>query len=388
MKEPIDDCRVVARRRSVHRTIVCLITHMSGPGGAQKATMRLARELRLRGHVVEVWPLYTGAPLELYSHVQVLMDVEKPGPLERCLIYWRLIRKLRSLRPDAVVSFLPLACVMGQTAALLAGVRCRIASQRNPGWSYHNIMQACDKLAGTLGAYTCNVANSYAVRDSFASYPLDYRNRLVVIYNGVELRPSALQQVEARRKFNLPAEAPLLVAVGRLSLQKNYSLLVEVLSGLPHVHLAIGGGGELQDSIRQQATSLCVSERLHLLGKVNPTDIPDLLRAGDIFVHPSLYEGQSNALLEAMCAGLPILASNIPPQVETLTLGKGDLAGWLLPPDDANAWRRAVTELIHNRDARQNLSGRAKERAADFCWERMADGFENIIERCFDVSNG
>jgi glycosyltransferase involved in cell wall biosynthesis len=354
--------------------LICLITHNNW-GGAQHALQRLAAELGRRGHHVEMWALY-GRPVDSdrTDGYRIVFPQAAPGAVGYGRIFARLVRGLRSARPDAVISFLPLANVAGQLAACLAGVRRRVASQRNPHWTYQPFMQLCDRVAGSIGLYTQNIANSDSVRDSFVGYPRAYRRRISVVYNGIAWSASSLAKDAARAKFGLPAESPLVVTIGRLSEQKNQALLLEALSRLPRAHLAIAGDGELGGVLQAQARRLSIQERVHFLGTLDAPSVADLLAAADLFALPSLYEGQSNALLEAMSAGLPIVASDIAPQAETLRD-----AGRLLPVDDTRAWVQALGDLLSDAGQRSSLAMRARQRAAMFTIERMADGFERAV---------
>jgi glycosyltransferase involved in cell wall biosynthesis len=359
--------------------LICLVTHTHS-GGAQQALSRLSEELRRRGHMVEVWALY-GRPCDdgHIAYSRIVLPQPAPGAFGYVRIVWRLARALRLAGPDAVISFLPLACTAGQFAACVAGVPSRVASQRNPHWTYQPFMQLCDRIAGSTGLYTRNVANSESVRESFAGYPSAYLRRLTVVHNGLSWRPSSLSRADARAKFLLPVDVPVIVNVARLSAQKNQSLLLRVLERLPHAHLAIAGDGELGDALRTEATRLGIAARVHFLGRLDQPAVADLLAAADLFAQPSLFEGQSNALLEAMNAGVPVVASDIPPQVETLRGDDGEPVGRLLPVDDATAWVREIGDLLHDPGLRRRLAARAGERAADFTIERMADGFERAI---------
>ena len=117
-------------------------------GGAQEALLRLARELRARGHDVETWFLYEKSSLYRNEEgIRVLLPEASPGASGYLRILGRLVRQLKAHRPDAVISFLPLANSLGQMASRLAGVRRRVASQRNPYWSYSPL----DAAAGQAG---------------------------------------------------------------------------------------------------------------------------------------------------------------------------------------------------------------------------------------------
>jgi len=361
--------------------VICLITH-NEPGGALNALFRLAEELARRGHRVDVWPLY-GCEDEAPHIVpcSVVLPRSTPGLFGYARIIARLVQRLRATRPDAVVSFLPFANVAGQLAALMSGVPNRVASQRNPSGTYGRFMRVGDRIVGSIGVYTRNIANSDSVRSSFGGYPRSYVKRLLVVHNGLTWPPSGKARSAARAKFGLPIDDPVIVNVARMSRQKNQSLLLHVASRLPAVHLAIAGDGELRKALRDQAAHLNIEGRVHFLGLLDQASVADLLAAADLFVHPSRFEGHSNALLEAMNAGIPILASDIAPQVETLCGHAGEPAGRLLDADDEAGWTKAIESLLNDAGQRRRLAARARERAADFSIERMADGFERAI-RC------
>jgi glycosyltransferase involved in cell wall biosynthesis len=359
--------------------LVLLITHMD-QGGAQEALLRLARELRARGHDVETWFLYEKSPLYRNEEgIRVLLPQTSPGVSGYLRILGRLVRQLKAHRPDAVISFLPLANSFGQMASRLTGVRRRVASQRNPYWSYSRWMQRLDKLAGSLGCYTANVGNSQSVLDSFAHYPASYRRHLTVVHNGIDWRPSCLDVASARTRFGLPADEPLILNIGRLAEQKNQTLLLRALAALPTGHLVLAGDGEDRSELEAIAERFGIAGRVRFLGEVKRADIPDLLRAADIFAMPTRFEGQSNAVLEAMHAGLAIVSSDIPAQVETLGGPGPDAVGELLPLEDDAAWIAALDALVRDPDRRAALAERARTRAQLFTAERMADGFERLI---------
>jgi glycosyltransferase involved in cell wall biosynthesis len=359
--------------------LVLLITHMD-QGGAQEALLRLARELRARGHDVETWFLYEKSSLYRNEEgIRVLLPEASPGASGYLRILGRLVRRLKVHRPDAVISFLPLANSFGQMASRLAGVPRRVASQRNPYWSYSPWMQRLDKLAGSLGCYTANVGNSQSVVDSFAHYPAGYRRHLTVVHNGIDWRPSSLNAAAARERFGLPADQSLILNIGRLAEQKNQALLLRALAALPAGHLVLAGDGEDRGKLEALAGQLGIAGRVRFLGEVRRADIPDLLRAADIFAMPTRFEGQSNAVLEAMHAGLAIVSSDIPAQVETLGGPGPDAVGELLPLEDDAAWIAALDALVRDPDRRAALAERARTRAQLFTAERMADGFERLI---------
>jgi glycosyltransferase involved in cell wall biosynthesis len=360
--------------------IILLVTQMEG-GGAQAAAVRVASGLRGRGHNAETWFLYRKRSIQgAEEWVRVMLDRPPRTPLDYLRVAEQLGRRMRAFRPDAVVSFTHYANVLGQCVARAVGVPGRVASQRNPAWSYPRIARIADRVIGSLGWYSVNVMVSRSVADSFARYPRRYRRRATVVYNGVPFTPSSLSREAARRRFGLPLEPILILNIGRLSRQKNQQALLKALPAVAGAELVLVGDGELSAELRVEAKRYGVEARAHFLGEIGAADVPHVLRAADVFAMPSRYEGMSNALLEALCAGLPIAASNIPPQAEVLRPDGASAAGLLVAPDDVSGWESALNRLTRDAALRHGLGLRALERARDFELERMIDGFERCVE--------
>src|SRR5204862_3171720 len=166
-----------------------------------------------------------------------------------------------------------------------------------------------------------------------------------------------------REKLGLDSDACLLVAFGNLYPFKGHRHLIEALGILAGrhrtLHLAIAGRGDLSDALSTQARELGIGGRLHLLGL--RADVSAVLKAADIFVLPSLSEGLPLALLEAMFAGRPIVASEVG---EVGTALAGGEVGALVPPADAAALAVALDDLITHPDRARALGAAAATRAA------------------------
>ena len=368
------------QRASKPLRIVGLVTHNSH-GGAQTALTELMNALAARGHRTEVWFLY---------RTRGEHEIEAPGarlfcprPAGGASGYLRaalaLHRALRQERPDALVSFLPLANVFGQMLAMLAGVPARVASQRSPGWTYAGPIQMLDRIAGTIGIYGQTVCVSEAVRNSFAHYPAAYRDRLIVVSNGIAPRSTCAEKPVARRALGLPVRAFVIAAIGRLCAEKNLKLIVDALEQTPGVLLVVAGDGENRAALERYVQTIGVRDRVIFLGHLATAKVSELLSAADLLVQPSLFEGQSNAMLEAMAAGLAVLASDIPPQRQTLIDEEGRHCGLLLPLGEPETWAHALQRLQIDAKERQRLGRAAAERSAAFTVERMAEGFEAAI---------
>ena len=358
--------------------ILCVASFLN-VAGAPEAILRLGRQLRHRGHTVENWFLYKKGEVPLDPRFdRVLRDTPRPSPLQYAGLFLKLVADIRREKPDVVVAFLPLANVMALTAARLAGVRVTVASQRSPGDTYGRIMRILDRLLGSIGVFSRVVCVSEAVEQSFSTYPKAYRDRLCVVHNGIEWTPSTLTREAARARFNLPADGLVAASAGRLSAQKNYPLLLEALAQAPGVVAVIAGDGELRDALASQARDLGIADRVRFLGAIARADIPDLLRAADVFVQTSLFEGQSNALLEAMNEGMPTLVADIPEQRETLTDTRtGETVGDLAPIGQPDAWASILVGLRDDPARRAALAAAAKALVdRQFTVDRMIAGFE------------
>lgn len=386
-RENVLDFRKSARRgrsRSAARPLrIAFIVSFWSRGGAPNVAARLGEALQERGHTVEVWYLYRRSDQPLpHGSCSILLDRDLSGTLGYLALPWLVLRRLVGFRADAVISFSPLAHVVGQVMAAAAGVRQRIASHRVVCNQYSPSLRACDRLLGSIGGYTSIAAVSEAVRASVSAYPEAYRRRVRVIHNGVDRVPSTLARADARAAFGLPDDAPVVLAVGRIAAQKNYSLLINAVARLEGVHLVIAGDGPLRGEMERLAGSLGAGGRLHLPGHLHRGALSDLFRACDVFAIASIFEGQSNALLEAMAEGMPIVASDIPEQVETLRDDAGLDAGLLVPARDLDAWTRAIGRLVEDPDLRASLAHAASIRARHFTIDHMVEGFERAARGC------
>lgn len=368
----------VTRPSPEPRKIIGVISFMNA-AGAQEALLRLARQMRARGHLMEVWFLYQEDNIHADEpFIRVFDHRPRLSPLQYVSVFIRLCRAIAAARPDAVVGFLPLGNVFGLTAAALVGTPRRVASQRAPAVTFGRVIRRLDRLLGCTRVYGSILCVSQAVKASFADYPAAYRAKLGVIHNGIEWDAAAETPAQARQRLGLPGDAFLYVAIGRLKPQKNYGFLIEAFAAVSDGLLVIAGDGPLRSELEAHAKVLGVTDRIIFLGALDRRGVRLLLRAADIFVQPSLFEGQSNAVLEAMHSSLPVVVSDIPEQRETvLDPATGDIGGLLVTLSDTMAWTRALEELRIDpeRSALLSATGQAMVERR-FALDRMIDGFE------------
>ena len=213
-------------------------------------------------------------------------------------------------------------------------------------------------------------AVSQKVATEIAAIGLTPRNRLDVIYNGVDTQGFAAAHGD-RARFKLPEDKFLLLFVGDLRTpRKNLGTVLKALKHLPeHVHMAVAG--YLPGSpYPEEAKALGIADRVHFLGLVK--EMPVLMHSVDAYVFPSRYEAMSLSLLEAMAAGLPVVTAHTAGGAEIITPECGIV---LDDPDDPQALAQAVGRLASD-DAQRLAMGRAaNELATGFGWARMAQQY-------------
>lgn len=293
----------------------------------------------------------------------------------------RLLRRLRLERPAVIVTFTPF---LGAVAALAARypTRSRVVSTLHA--ASDRVGRGALRLDATvarLGWYARIVACAPSVAASYARNGPAYMRHVTVIANGVE--PSYAPRLSGsdgpRAGLGLPAGGKVAVAVGRLTAGKNYGVLLEALALAPDWRLVVLGGGEARAELEARAHALGVVERVRFLGRVPREQVGGWLSACDAFVQPSLHEGLSLALLEAMAHGAPVLVSDIPANRDPVAAPGGDV-GWLLPGGDPRAWAAALTAVAADPATAEAVGELARDRQrSEFDQEAMYGRYVAVV---------
>jgi glycosyltransferase involved in cell wall biosynthesis len=212
-----------------------------------------------------------------------------------------------------------------------------------------------------LRAIARRVGRYIAVSDNIAGVlRRDLRladGRVDVIHNAVDLaRFAAPPDRELRRTLTGNDRTPLVLTAARLHEQKGLDVLIKAVPGVPDACFAIAGDGPKRRQLEKLAADLGVEDRVRFLG--SRSDIPALLGASDLFVLPSRYEGFPLALLEAMAAEVPVVATRIDGIDELVVDGQN---GDLVEAGDSAALGSAITNLLADPDRRKALATRGHE---------------------------
>lgn len=365
-------------------------------GGAERTLIDLVNDLDHDEYEVTIWTIFSTNPLEseLDSAVTVrcltdagqfengtIAGVETPlayiiAPLRFCIVAWRE-------EPDIIQSFLFYGNVIVRIAGLFCSARI-ITGIRSVPNSEPLVRRLVDRV--TLPLSDVIVSNSTAGRE-FAVERGAERDDVAVVYNGrnVDTYRSAAP-ASLHEELDIPADATVVGTVGRLLERKGHFDLLEawatVADELPEAHLVFVGDGPDRRELEQRIEDAGCTDSVHLLGTRD--DVPALLNAMDIFAFPSHFEGLPGAVIEAMAAGLPIVATPVDGNSDLVENYRSGLFVDVQAPQQI-AW--ATIRLANHPDFAADLGATATAQAAErFTVAAMVDGFETVYNRVSEHS--
>ncbi len=352
-----------------------------GPGGAELVVLRLAIELRRRGHqVVPVGPIdgvgwlgerfrEAGFEPEQFG-LRRAVDVSGPA---------RLAELLARRGVQAVHSHEFTMCVYGAAAAKRLGVP-HITTMHGS----QTMTRALRRRAALRWAYRRSravVAVSEATRVQLRQDLGLRADALTLVRNGVPVVRG--DRARARAEFGLRDHDVMVLAVGNLDPRKGHRVLLTALQQLTaagidtpwHLVIAGGRGGPEREPLLAFAAEHGLADRVHVLGQRE--DVPDLQAGADVFAMPSLWEGLPLALLEGMIAGNACIASRTSGIPEAITDGEH---GVLVPPGEVEPLAQALVPLLTDAGLRERLGAAAHRRAMqEFTIEAMTDRYEALL---------
>lgn len=376
-----------------------LVSNLFPPdiGGPATYVSRLALDLHERGH-----------------SVQLVVCAENPSPRERYPFpVWRVSRRifmpLRMLivllwvlrlarRSDVVyVNGLEFPGVLGArlarrpSALKVVGDFAWEYAVRH-GWTNDGIDEFQSRRYGWKVELVRRIEHWYARNVDRVITPSFYLKRIVmgwgvpaekvsVVYNALTNRfDGSISRDQARRSVGL--DGTLVLTVARLYKWKNVDLLIKMVPDLPEdSRLVIVGDGPEEQALRSLAAETGVSERVVFAGRVPQDRVALYLRAADVFVLNTRYEGLSHTILEAMDVGLPVVATAVGGNLELIEDG---VNGFLVEVDSRHQIASAVKRIVGDEALREQFIRRSKERVKDSSWSGLVDttlGFLDQVRR-------
>jgi len=270
--------------------------------------------------------------------------------------YVSLIRFFKKKNIDTVCDFTGNFAGLVLVAAKLGGVDRRLVFYRGATAHFGNnkFKIFYDKIVKKLTYYSATsiLSNSCAAFECF--FPkVKYDSRFEVIYNGIDPKPFQLDlDNNLRNTFAIPRDAFVIGHTGRFNYAKNHQIILDVaeilINKYDNFYFLLCGNG-VATNLSEVVEKKGLKERMIL--SENRSDIPVFLNTLDVFLFPSITEGQPNALIEAMVMGIPFVASNIQPIKETV----GEFSSNLYPPHDTKGFVNAI-ENIYSKGAMRNAN--------------------------------
>lgn len=365
--------------------LALLIPTLNG-GGAERIMSFMANHWAARGH--EVHLITHDSPEHDFYPIDTRVmrhgfDISRPPRHLQDTVRHNIQRislprtLMKSLRPDAAISFTVRMNIQNLIALCRTGVPIIVSERNNPIAQRQPIFWEALRTRLYLRAAAVVLQTHAAERWARRFMPDE---KIHVIPN-----PLTLVRDDSDRPCPVPDERPLVCSLGRLIQSKGFDILLQAFHlatvNDPGWGLLILGEGDQRDRLEQLAGTMGMSGRIFLPGRVkNPSDY---LKRSEIFVLPSRHEGFPNALLEAMAEGLPVVSTDCP-------FGPGeiithDVDGLLVPNGDIDALARSIRILMENRGKRKSLGLCAAETAKRYSPEIVMSQWEGLIS---DIARG
>jgi glycosyltransferase involved in cell wall biosynthesis len=344
---------------------------INGVGGSERHLLALLPALRERGVDARVLALDAGGDAQRFYRAlderSVPWTAVPAGRDLNPLLPAQIVRAVQSARPDLLHTHLVHADVYGAIAAALTRTPL-VSSRHNDDRYLLGPFRYVDRLFARRARRL--IAISDAVRRFLERAGHDPRKLVTVRYGLDELpdEPAEISPAQA----GIPDGVPLALAIGRLTAQKDHATLLRafasVREAVPDARLAVLGIGPLEQETRALAAQLGLADAVAFPGRV---EIRDWLARADLFVHTSRWEGFGIVLLEAMLAGLPVVATSVSAVPEIVADGE---TGLLAEPGDVDTLVRHMTRLLGDDEERRTLGQAGEARArSEFSVARMAD---------------
>jgi glycosyltransferase involved in cell wall biosynthesis len=343
---------------------VLQILHTDEPGGIRTLAVMLEQDLAAHGVAVDTAVMFERP------------DLSKGEKLRAVAV---MARRLLKDNHDAIMAYQATASILTGVVGRLRGCRARIVHQTcTPGATAAPVRLA-DRIVGSLGLYSVNIANTGFTLAEFRDYPARYRRAMTLIEHGLDAPVATASRAETRSRFGLPPDAPLILNVGRMAAQKNQAVLLDALPRVPGAVLVVAGHGPDEADLRARAAANGVADRVRLLGAVEPAGIANLYGACDLFAFPSVWETFGLAGVEAAMSGMPIVAADIAVLREVLASPVDRPPVVFAPTSDLDAWAAALNRFVASPPAAADRAQFAAAVAYRYSRARMSERYLPLL---------
>lgn len=377
------DAGPVAAATSPRRRIVFLGTAHDN-GGSSILAGALAQRMRDAGHDASEWYLFGSQAQNTKHgadpHRRVLCEGPRSkSPTKLVALTLHLLTELHAHKPDAVFGLQSLSNLMTGFGGALLRIPHRIATHHNPSDRLNPVLMTLDGIAGRIGAYTAIVACAEQVAASYRRGGAAYAKRLSVIANG-QTAPQIIPRAQARAFFDLPEDARVIGQIGRLSFQKNQDFTLDLLTANPDLALLMIGSGPDEAALAARIAAQNLGDRVRHVRALHHEHIGHFYSAIDAVVFPSRFEGLSLAAIEAIHAGVPMLATDIPSFREMFAASPFATQNLLLPVDQPTLWSERLRRCFTDPAWRAQVSTAFGAIAPQFSFDTMARRYLALLE--------
>jgi len=299
----------------------------------------------------------------------------------KILHFRRIIKKEK---PDLLVTYLIYSDLFGRIFGKLFGAPKIVASLRSsyaePRFKFWLFLEKITSFM--VDKY---IAVSQTVKNIYEKGLGIPDEKIEVIYNGVDISKFdvRIDKKSKRRELGLPENALVIGCVGKFRPEKGQEYLVrampEILKKFPAASLILVGGGENETKLKNLAESTGIAKNILFLKE--RADIPEILKTFDVFINPSLYEGMSNSILEAMAAKIPVVVSDIPSNAEII---ENEKTGLLAPATRSEKIAEAVVKILSSPELKEEFAAAAFQKVQDFSLEKTVEKLNGFFHHLAD----
>lgn len=344
---------------------ISFVTSTLHSGGSERVMALLANSLSERGYDVEI--ICINKHIVFYpiqENVRISFAEDEVGTSYLKKTRW-LRKHIKTEKPDVVIAFmLEVYCM---TLFALIGVDIPVISSERI--DPHFFGKAKGFMRWVLLRRTAHLVVQTQQIKSFYSKAL--QKRTTIIPNPVTDKVFDIQPVEKQDR---------LIAVGRLAYQKNYPMMFEAFKRLmdefPSYQLVIYGDGPQREELEFQVSSGKIQDRVVLAGRTEK--VIEEMNSSRVFLMTSDYEGMSNAMLEALCVGLPIITTEVSGARDLVENG---VNGFVTKPRDVEEFTKAIRKVLSDKELMERMEVNNKNKAKAYQKDHIVDQWESLIQQ-------
>lgn len=353
--------------------ITCIISSLSS-GGAERVMSIIANYWSVYGKEITIityrderrYPVF----YELDKNIHYISIYHRRKLISIIQFFFKLRKEIKKSKPDLVLSFMDESNVLSLLSTIGLKIPVVVSERTNPQKYFPAFyIRLLRRILYPYAKFI--VIQTENIKQSFPKY---FRNKMVVIPNPVIINSDKITNPDYELK------KPFILAIGRLSYEKGFDLLIEVFGKInelfPVWHLYIFGKGPQKESLMKLINDLKLSDKVHLPGETKSSQ--EIMKQADIFILPSRYEGFPNVLCEAMSVGSSVISFNCPYGPAEIIDDKN--RGVLVKNEDKGELFKAIKYLIKNPTIRKQIGENARQIVQKF-------GINNVMPLWDEVVN-